>query len=170
MHFKTVLFSFGLVAHITAQQATQTHYPTPSSLLRRDGAPAASCPEQLGSEPMNCGDPACGGQRDGVEVCENNSGNGKPCACKVGTSDEPAPVPTTTMVTKTDSTGAMVTGVYDLVTIDKYKSLKQSQTITVTQTTTGPDGKETEAAVAGVVAAGGVMWILGTVPLGSELL
>lgn len=113
---------------------------------------------------MNCDTPACGGQSATAGVCKNNSGSGKPCQCQIGTAGTPAPTnaPTNTMVTTTDTAGSTFIGTYNLITIDKYKSLRQQQTVTISQTTTGSDGQPTVAAAAAVIAAGGVAWILGT--------
>ncbi|KAJ4295621.1 hypothetical protein N0V90_007634 [Kalmusia sp. IMI 367209] len=109
---------------------------------------------------MDCNDPVCGGKSDTAQICKNNSGNGNPCQCQIGITG--APAPTNTEVTATNSAGSTIVGVYNLITIDKYKSLRQQQTVTFMQTTTGTDGKQTVAAAAAVVAAGGVAWILGT--------
>ncbi|KAF2829386.1 hypothetical protein CC86DRAFT_368405 [Ophiobolus disseminans] len=161
MHSKDLSLALGLLAQlVSAQEVTPAPRPGSYSLLRRDGTPTAACPEQFGNPLMNCNDPACGGKSDTAQVCKNNSGNGKPCQCQIGTAG--APVPSNTKVTATNSAGSTIVGVYALVTIDKYKSLKQQQTVTFTQTSTGKDGKETVAAAAAVVAAGGVAWILGT--------
>jgi hypothetical protein len=65
------------------------------------------------------------------------------------------------MVTTTDTAGSTIIGTYELITIDQYKSLREQQTVTVSQTTTGSDQQPTVVAVAAVVAAGGVAWILG---------
>ncbi|KAH8719332.1 hypothetical protein GQ44DRAFT_809724 [Phaeosphaeriaceae sp. PMI808] len=141
-----------------AQEVTWAPRHETSILLRRDGTPTASCPEQFGNPPMNCDSPACGGQA-AAGVCKNNSGGGKSCQCQAGA---PAPTPTNTMVTATNAAGSTIIGIYQLITIDKYKSLRQEQTVTISQTTTGSDGQPTVAAAAAVVAAGGVAWILGT--------
>jgi hypothetical protein len=164
MHAIHIPFVLSLLARLThAQEATQTARPkTSSNLLRRDGAAQASCPEQFGNAPMNCDAPACGGQ-GAAGVCKKNSGSGKPCQCKTGTTGGPAAAPApTSMVTTTNAAGSTIVAAYQLITIDQYKSLRQQQTVTVSRTTTGTDGKATVAAVAGVVAAGGVVWFLGT--------
>jgi hypothetical protein len=164
MHSKNILLGFGFGAQlVSAQQATPTTRPGSIELSRRDGPPAASCPEQFGVAPMNCDDSACGGQSITAGVCKNNSGSGKPCQCKVATAAAPAPM--NTKVTTTNAAGSTIIGDYNLITIDQYKNFRQSQTVTLTQTTTGSDGKETVAAAAAVVAAGGVVWFLGNAPL-----
>ncbi|KAH7109046.1 hypothetical protein B0J11DRAFT_512974 [Dendryphion nanum] len=161
MHSKNHLLILGLLAQLLdAQEGTHASHPKKSSLLRRDGTPIASCPEQLGNPLMNCDTPACGGQSTTTGVCKNNSGSGKPCQCQIGTTG--APTPTNTMVTTTNAAGSTIVGAYDLITIDKYKSLRQQQTVTMSQTTTGSNGQATVAAVVAVIAAGGVMWFLGT--------
>jgi hypothetical protein len=160
MHPTHMLLGLGLGTQIvSAQQVTATSPPESMALERRDDPPAASCPEQFGIAPMNCDDAACGGQSDKPGVCKNNSGSGRPCQCKVATAGAPAPM--VTKVTTTNSAGSTIIGDYNLITIDQYKNLRQSQTVTLTQTTTGSDGKETVAAAAAVVAAGGVVWFLG---------
>jgi hypothetical protein len=160
MHSTNILLGFGLGAQLTsAQQITPTPRPSSLSLVRRDGPPVASCPEQFGIAPMNCNDSACGGQSSTAGICKNNSGSGKPCQCKVATAG--APVPTNTKISKTNSAGSTIIGDYDLITIDQYKNLRQSQTVTLTQTTTDSNGKEAFATAVAVVAAGGVVWFLG---------
>lgn len=160
MHSQNHLLILGLLARlIAAQQPTRTARYEDYSLHRRDDPPRAACPEHLGAPPMNCDSPACGGQSDNAGICKNFSGNGSPCQCQMGVTD--APTPTNTMVTTTDAAGSTIVGAYDLITLDKYKSLRQSQTVTVTQTTTGSNGQATVAAVVAVVAAGGVIWFLG---------
>ncbi|KAF2679825.1 hypothetical protein K458DRAFT_490260 [Lentithecium fluviatile CBS 122367] len=165
-----LLVSGLLVQLIDAQEATHVPWLGSSDLLRRNDTPTASCPEQFGNPSMNCDDPACGGQSATAGVCKNNSRSGKPCQCQFGTTG--APVPTSTQVTTTNAAGSTIIGVYGLITIDKYKSLKQEQTLTISQTTTGSDGQPTVAAAAAVIAAGGVAWILGTASdaAGAEIL
>jgi hypothetical protein len=162
MHSSDLLIGLGLIAQLaSAQEATQTPPLGSLSILPRDDTPKASCPEQFGNNPMNCDDPACGGQASTAGVCKNKSGSGTPCQCSAAAITANAPVPVTTKVTTTNSAGSTVVGVYNLITIDKYRSLKQSATVTVAQTKTGSDGKTTVATAAAVVAAGGIFWILG---------
>ncbi|KAF2689931.1 hypothetical protein K458DRAFT_483464 [Lentithecium fluviatile CBS 122367] len=58
------------------------------------------------------------------------------------------------MVTITDTARSTFIGTYDLITINKYKSLRQQQTVTISQTTTGSNRQPTVAAAAAVIAAG----------------
>ena len=132
MHSSDLLLSISLIAQLAyAQEATLTPRPDSRSIRPRDGLPKTSSPEQLGNNPMRCDDPACGGQSSTAGVCKNKSGSGNPCQCSVAATTAGVPMPATTKVTATNAAGSTVVGVYNLITIDKYKSLKQTATVPV---------------------------------------
>jgi len=152
MHPRNIPFVLCLLTQlIHAQEATRAPRSTPS-LFRHDGAPIAFCPEKHSDSPLNCSSAFCGGQ-DSTRGCKNNSGGGKQCQCQVGTAGAPASKPTNN--TTTNAAGSTILGPYQLTTIEKLKSLRQQQTVTISRTTTGSDGQPTIIEVVTVITPGG---------------
>jgi len=129
--------------------------------------PIAFCPEAFNREPKLCS--MCGGDSKVKGTCDNLlvSGDqsycpgGKPCRgfyCKCSDNGGPDNSPKVTMTSVVN--GETGTVVWEPMTLDEYKGLRASTTVTLTESATASGADSGLETVAAVVFAGGVAWYL----------
>jgi hypothetical protein len=129
--------------------------------------PFAFCPEFFKDDPKQCS--MCGGDSKVKGTCNNLlvSGDqsfcpgGKPCRgyyCMCSDNGGPDNSPKVTMTSAVN--GETGTVVWEPMTLDEYKELRASTTVTLTETATASGADGGLETVAAVVFAGGVAWYL----------
>ncbi|KAF2848239.1 hypothetical protein T440DRAFT_401802 [Plenodomus tracheiphilus IPT5] len=129
--------------------------------------PFAFCPEFFEGDPKLCS--MCGGDSKVKGTCDNLlvSGDqsfcpgGKPCRgyyCKCSDEGGPDNSPKVTMTSVVN--GETGIAVWEPMTLDDYKGLRASTTVTLTESATASGADSGMETVAAVVFAGGVAWYL----------
>ena len=129
--------------------------------------PFAFCPEFFEGDPKLCS--MCGGDSKVKGTCDNllvsgdqaSCPGGKPCRgyyCKCSDNGGPHNSPKVTITSVVN--GETGTVIWEPMTIDRYKSLRASTTVTLTESATASGAGSGLETVAAVVFAGGVAWYL----------
>ncbi|KAH4074369.1 hypothetical protein HBI25_233920 [Parastagonospora nodorum] len=129
--------------------------------------PFAFCPEFFKEDPKQCS--MCGGDSKVKGTCNNLlvSGDqsycpgGKPCRgyyCRCSDNGGPDNSPKVTMTSVVN--GETGTVIWEPMTLDEYKGLRASTTVSLTETATASGANGGLETVAAVVFAGGVAWYL----------